>query len=60
MEFGFVALLPVGRPCDQALAALSAALKAGYALKEIKNEPELVALRSDTRYQFLLAGQPGK
>ncbi len=45
---------------DQALVALSAALKAGYALNEIKNEPELVALRSDTRYQFLLAGQPAK
>lgn len=45
---------------DQALAALAAAIKAGYALREIKNEPELVALRTDTRYQFLLAGRHPK
>jgi len=45
---------------DQALAALSAAIKSGYALREIKNEPELLALRTDTRYQFLLAEQPPK
>ena len=54
--------IAIGRPGerDQALATLSAALKAGYSLKEIKNEPELVALRTDTRYQVLLAGQPAK
>jgi tetratricopeptide (TPR) repeat protein len=45
---------------DQALAALSSALKAGYALEEIKNEPELVALRADTRYQFILSKLPAK
>ncbi|MCU1253951.1 MAG: hypothetical protein JWM83_250 [Candidatus Angelobacter sp.] len=45
---------------DIALSALSAALKAGSTLKEIKNEPELIALRTDAHYQFLLAGQPAK
>jgi serine/threonine protein kinase/Flp pilus assembly protein TadD len=45
---------------DIALTTLSAALKAGSTLKEIKNEPELIALRTDTRYQSLLAGQPAK
>ncbi len=45
---------------NQALAALASALKAGYGLKEIRNEPELVALRADTRYQYLLAGLKGQ
>ena len=45
---------------DPALTALSNAIKSGYALKEIRNEPELVALRADTRYQFLMAQQAAK
>jgi hypothetical protein len=45
---------------DIALSTLSAALKAGSTLKEIKTEPELIALRTDARYQFLLASQPTK
>ena len=45
---------------EQALAALAASLKSGYALKEIKNEPELVALRTDSRYQTVLAALPKK
>jgi serine/threonine-protein kinase len=45
---------------DQALAALNAAHKAGYALKEIQNEPELVSLRTDPRYQFLLSDSTAK
>ncbi|MGC2696516.1 MAG: tetratricopeptide repeat protein, partial [Candidatus Angelobacter sp.] len=43
-----------------AMDTLSAALKQGYALREIKNEPELVALRADARYQSILAGLPPK
>lgn len=39
----------------RALRALKAALGAGYSLKEIKNEPELVLLRSDRRYHAILA-----
>lgn len=45
---------------DQALAALAGSLKAGYSLKEIKNEPELVSLRADARYQSLVASQSAK
>lgn len=43
---------------DIAFSMLSAALKAGTTIKEIENEPELIALRADARYQFLLAGRP--
>ncbi len=50
----------LGGERDQALAALSSALKAGYALEEIRNEPELVSLRADTRYQFILSKLPAK
>ncbi len=45
---------------EKALDAISAALKSGYAPKEIKNEPELVALRADSRYQMMLATLPKK
>ena len=45
---------------DQALADIAGALKTGYALKQIQNEPELVTLRSDARYQSLIASQPAK
>ncbi len=45
---------------DQALAALAGALKAGYTLKEIEGEPELVTLRADARYQPLVASQSGR
>lgn len=33
-----------------ALTTLDRAIKAGYALKEIRGEPELVELRNDIRY----------
>ncbi len=45
---------------DQALAALSEAIKAGYPLKEVKQEPELIALRTDARYQLMLAATAPK
>lgn len=41
---------------DRALAALKAALEAGYSAEEIRNEPELANLRRDPRYAKL-AGQ---
>jgi hypothetical protein len=40
---------------DQALAALQAALRAKYSLQEIRNEPELVSLRTDPRYHQIVA-----
>ncbi len=45
---------------DTALGTLSAALKAGSTPKEIKIEPEFIALRTDARYQSLLTSQPAK
>ena len=36
---------------QKALAAVSAAVAAGYSLEEVEKEPELRALRSDPRYQ---------
>jgi tetratricopeptide (TPR) repeat protein len=38
-----------------ALASLEAALAAGYAFKEIRDEPELAKLRSDAKYHRIIA-----
>ncbi len=40
---------------EKALSFLDAALKAGYATREVENEPELTALRADLRYAALVA-----
>ncbi len=45
---------------DKALTLVSEALKAGYALREVKNDPELLSLRADRGYQTILAGLPSK
>jgi eukaryotic-like serine/threonine-protein kinase len=45
---------------DSALQALGDAIRAGYSLREIENEPELASLRSDVRFHQLLAGAPQK
>jgi len=37
---------------DKALAALTAAVQAGESVADIKNEPELVSLRTDPRYHL--------
>jgi serine/threonine-protein kinase len=37
-----------------ALASLEAAIKSGYSYREVRNEPELVSLRADPRFQTLL------
>ncbi|HBY59234.1 MAG TPA: hypothetical protein DEH78_05400, partial [Solibacterales bacterium] len=39
---------------DRALAALERSLKGGYAAREIRNEPELTALRADARYHKIM------
>ena len=38
----------------RALTALQNALKAGYSAKDLANEPELTAMRADTRYHRLI------
>jgi len=43
---------------DKALAAIEKALKAGYAAKEIRGEPELLNLRSDIRFHKMIAALP--
>jgi eukaryotic-like serine/threonine-protein kinase len=40
---------------EEALRALEASIKAGYADREIRNEPELMNLRSDVRYHRMVA-----
>jgi hypothetical protein len=40
----------LARDRSKALAALGRALRGGYSMHEITNEPELTALRSDPRY----------
>jgi len=39
---------------DLALASLEAAMKLGYSSREVRNEPELVSLRADPRFEQLL------
>jgi tetratricopeptide (TPR) repeat protein len=39
---------------DQALATLSQAVRAGYSMYEVVNEPELSRLRSDPRYSVII------
>lgn len=41
---------------DKALDALLAAVKAGQSLDDVKNDPELVALRADPRYHLKIEG----
>ena len=41
---------------DKALDALLAAVKAGQSLDDVKNDPELVALRADPRYHLRIEG----
>jgi serine/threonine-protein kinase len=45
---------------DRALEWLGPAVKAGYPVKEIANEPELTALRADARYYRLVASSPSR
>ena len=41
---------------DRALAAAERAVKAGYAVKDLANEPEFIAMRADARYHRLIDG----
>jgi tetratricopeptide (TPR) repeat protein len=40
---------------DKALTALEKAMKAGYAEKEVRGEPELLSLRNDLRFHKIVA-----
>jgi eukaryotic-like serine/threonine-protein kinase len=40
---------------DAALSALDRTLKAGYSPREIRNEPELVTLRTDKRFHLMMS-----
>ena len=44
----------IGGRRENALRDLEKALSAGYALREIANEPELIGLRSDSRYHRIV------
>ncbi len=44
----------IGGRRENALRDLEKALSAGYALREIANEPELTGLRSDSRYHRIV------
>src|SRR6185436_9451113 len=43
---------------DAALAALERTVKAGYSPREIRNEPELVSLRTDARFHVVMSRIP--
>ena len=45
---------------DLALEALGRAIQAGYPRNEIENEPELAPIRSDRRYQVMMATPQNK
>jgi serine/threonine protein kinase/tetratricopeptide (TPR) repeat protein len=40
---------------ESALSALQEAIRGGYSLREIKNEPELASLRADVRYHNMIS-----
>ncbi len=46
---------------EKALQSLRSAVQAGQGLNDIKNEPELVSLRADPRYQLeVVSAAPAK
>ncbi len=54
-HFRVLLIHEIGGDREAALSALSAALMAGYAIKEIRDEPELARLRNDPRYHRIVA-----
>ena len=54
MLYRLAVVYELARDRARALAALERALKAGYPVKELDNEPELIALRADAHYHRLI------
>lgn len=43
---------------SRSLAALAQAIRGGYSIEEVKDDPELIALRRDVQYQRMMAANP--
>ena len=54
MHYRLAVIYELGGDRTRALASLQQALTAGYAVKDLANEPELTSLRADARYHRLL------
>jgi tetratricopeptide (TPR) repeat protein len=60
MHYRLTVIYELGGDRTRALVSLQQALAAGYAVKDLANEPELTSMRADARYHRLLnsVGQP--
>jgi serine/threonine-protein kinase len=54
MRYRLAVVYELAADRGRSLAAVEAALKAGYPLEEVQNEPELLTLRTDARYHRLI------
>ena len=54
MHYRLAVIYELGGDRTRALASLRQALTAGYAVKDLANEPELTSMRADARYHRLL------
>jgi eukaryotic-like serine/threonine-protein kinase len=54
MRYRLAVVYELAADRGRSLAAVEAALKAGYPLDEVQNEPELLTLRTDARYHRLI------
>ena len=54
MHYRLAVIYELGGDRTRALASLQQALTAGYAVKDLANEPELTSMRADARYHRLL------
>ena len=54
MHYRLTVVYELGGDHDRALAAVEAAIRAGYRVKDLASDPELTMLRADARYHRLL------
>ena len=52
--FRLTMVFELGGARERALTSVGEAVKAGYPVRDLTNEPEFTALRSDARYQRLI------